>query len=290
MSLGYYPGCSLTATGVSYDRSARAVCEALGVGLTELEDWNCCGATAYFSVREAMSFAVSARNLALAAQQGHDTVVAPCSACFLGLRKTNLYMKKYPELGQRVSKALDAADMHYDGEVKVRHLVDVIMNDVGFDAIQEAVVKPLTGLKVAGYAGCQMVRPFTNFGELDDTEYPTVLSKIAEALGADSVDFPLSARCCGGSQMMTNEEVALGMCRELLTGMANSGADVVITTCPLCHMNLDMFQKTVNGRFGTSFSIPVLYFTQIMGIAMGLGDMGIDKNITAVGPKLTAFV
>jgi heterodisulfide reductase subunit B2 len=284
-SYAYFPGCSLKATAKPYETSLLDVAKALDVELRELDDWNCCGATAYFSVRETLSHAISARNLAIAEKQGLD-VVAPCSACYLGLSKTNHYLQDFPDLKKRVDDALAAGGLTYNGSVRVRHALEVFVQDVGIDAIEDQVKKPLDDLKVAGYAGCQMVRPYG----FDDPEVPEVLDRLTRALGGTPVDFPLASRCCGGAQVMTNQPIALAMCRELLACADGRQADVIVTTCPLCHMNLDLFQGKVNAAFGTSFHIPVVFFTQLMALAFGLGRTGIDKNIVPVGPKLAGLV
>jgi heterodisulfide reductase subunit B len=277
-SYAYYPGCSAKATGASYEQSLLSVARVLGVELEEIDDWNCCGATAYFSVREKLAMAISARNLALAEQQGKD-IVAPCSACYLGLAKANKYLKEFPETRETVCGALNAAGLTYNGTVDVLHALEIFIAEPMLSKVKASVKRPLTGLKVAGYVGCQMVRPYG----FDDAEYPESLDIISAALGATPVPYPMAARCCGGSQIMTNEEVALRMSKNVLLAAEKAGADCIITTCPLCHMNLDMFQAKVNAHFGTNFSIPVLYFTQLMGMAFEASDLGIEKNL--VGPS-----
>jgi heterodisulfide reductase subunit B2 len=271
----YFPGCSLSATGVPYDQSLKTVSKVLNVELEELDDWNCCGATAYFSVSETLSHAISARNLAIAEKTRKD-LVAPCSACYLGLRKTNDYLKEFADLRQRVDGALAAAGLNYQGTVHVRHLLDVYMNDVGLPAIKAKVGRPLVGLKVASYSGCQMVRPGAGF---DDMEFPVLLDQLVAGLGATPVKFPMAARCCGGAQMMTNEEMALRMCKNILLSAQENGADCIVTTCPLCQMNLDTQQGRINGVFQTDFALPVLFFTQLMGMAFGEKDLGLEKLI-----------
>jgi len=174
----YYPGCSLGATAVAYEASARAVSSALEVELIELEDWNCCGATAYFAIDGLLASCLAARNLALAEQRGLD-VVAPCSGCYTALNKTAAYLKEYPEVKTKVNEALAAADLHYDGGVKVRHLVDVLLNDVGLGTIQRGLSRRLEGLKVAPYYGCQLVRPAPGF---DDPELPRSVDDLVRAL------------------------------------------------------------------------------------------------------------
>jgi len=284
-SYAYYPGCSAKATGAPYEASLLAVARSLGIALEEIDDWNCCGATAYFSVREKLAMAISARNLALAEQQGKD-IVAPCSACYLGLVKANRYIKEFPETREMVVGALKAAGLQYNGSVKVLHALELFVEPAMLERVRAAVKRPLTGLRVAGYVGCQAVRPYG----FDDGEYPVALDKVTAALGATPVPYPVAARCCGGSQMMTNEEIALRMSKNILLAAAQAQADCIVTTCPLCHMNLDLFQTKINATFGTSFAIPVLYFTQLMGLAMRIDGLGIEQNIVGPSEGLAAWL
>lgn len=263
-----YPGCSLRVTARAYDQSARRVGAALGLTFEEIDDWNCCGATDYFSLSRLPAYSLVARNLALAADQGTTReVVAPCSACYLNLRKTDANMSSYPQLKQQVNQALAAGDLHYQpGSLHIRHLLDVIVQDVGLDAVTEHVTSPLTGLHVAPYYGCLIVRPDTGY----NTEYPTHLDKLLERLGATVTDFPLKTACCGGHMTQISEEVAFGMIRHLLQSAVDSGADMIVTLCPMCQLNLDAYQGQVNKLFHTHFHIPVLFFTQLMGLAFGM--------------------
>ncbi|MFH1464593.1 MAG: CoB--CoM heterodisulfide reductase iron-sulfur subunit B family protein [Pseudomonadota bacterium] len=284
-SYAYYPGCSAKATGAPYEQSLLAVAKVLDLDLQEIDDWNCCGATAYFSVREKLAMAISARNLALAEKMGKD-IVAPCSACYLGLDKTNKYLWEHPETRQHILNALAEAGLTYNGETKVLHALEMFIGEDCLKNVKARVTRRLTGLKVAGYVGCQMVRPYG----FDDPEYPESLDTLTAALGATPVKYPNAARCCGGSQIMTNEIVALRMTKNVLLTAVQAGADCIITTCPLCHMNLDMFQAKVNAEFGTSFAIPVLYFTQLMGLAMQVDGLGIEQNIVGPSAGLAAWL
>lgn len=281
----YYPGCSLKTTASSYEESLLAVATAIGIEMRELDDWNCCGATAYFSIREIVTHAISARNLAIAEKEGAD-IVAPCNACYMGLNKSNQSIQEFPDVKRRVDDALAAAGLEYNGTVRVRHLLEVFLNDVGTDRLKSLVKKPLEGLKVAGYTGCQMVRPLEGF---DDMEVPKTLDLLASAMGATPVKFQMAARCCGGSHMLTDDEMALRMCRAILLCARENQADVIVTTCPLCQLNLDAFQGRVNSMFGTDFDIPILFFTQLMGVAMGVGPLGLGRNIVKPGKSLARF-
>jgi len=284
----YYPGCSAEATGKAYDISTRALMAKLGVEMRELDDWNCCGATSYFSVRELDSFAIAARNLAIAQTQSDDDLIAICNACYTTLSKTNRYMNESDEVFKAVNGALGAVGRSYDGKKNVRHIMDVLINDVGLEAISEKVTRRLSGIKVAPYYGCQYSRPM---GTFDDPEFPTTMDELFKALGADVVDYPGKVKCCGGMMMMTKEDAALRMCHELLKTAADREADVIVAACPLCEMNLEAYQPRVNATFHTNFNIPVMYFTQLAGLAFGVepSKLAIDKQVVSCDGLLAAI-
>jgi len=284
----YYPGCSAEATGKAYDISTRVMMDKLGVELIELDDWNCCGATSYFSVRELDSFAIAARNLAIADKQGDEDLCVICNACYTTLAKTNRYMDESPEIFEAVNGALGAVNREYDGQKAVRHVMDILVNDIGLEALEAKVTRRLTGLKVACYYGCQYSRPM---GAFDDTEFPVTMDNFFQALGAETVDFPGKVKCCGGMMMLTKEEGALRLCHELLKGAQDAGADVIVCACPLCEMNVEGYQPRVNKTFGTSFDIPVMYFTQLAGLAFGADpkQLAIDKQIVSCDRLVAAI-
>ncbi|MFB3896362.1 MAG: CoB--CoM heterodisulfide reductase iron-sulfur subunit B family protein [bacterium] len=279
MKYAYYPGCSLSATAKAYDISSKLVSKYLGIELEELEDWNCCGATAYLSVSELLSFTFSARNLALAEKKGQD-IVAPCSSCFTILNKTNHYLAEFPKLKEKVDIALAEGGMKYTGSVKVRHLLDIYVNDLGYAKIKSKMNRELKGLNVACYYGCQMVRPKNEF---DDPENPTTLDELVATLGGTPVNYPVKAKCCGSSLMGTREELALQLVQQLLLCAKENNADCIVTTCPLCQINLDAFQDKVNSKFGTKYAIPTLFFPQLVGLALPIpvDDLAIDKGIVS---------
>src|SRR5512137_1558578 len=212
MKLAYFPGCSLKGLGRAYEESLLPVMKHLGVELEELEDWNCCGATAYMAIDEAKACVLAARNLALAEQQGAQSLLAPCAACYLVLNKTKHYFHDYPALKQTMDRALGAVGLKYSGDTPVRHPLDVLINDVGLDAIKQKVRKPLKGLKVASYYGCQIVRPYSTF---DDQYNPITMDRLLEAIGCTIVTFPLKTRCCGGSLTGTLPEPGL-LCSQII--------------------------------------------------------------------------
>jgi heterodisulfide reductase subunit B2 len=271
MKYSYYPGCSLERNASAYHKSTMAIAGPLGLEFNEVEDWNCCGATEYVTVDMLPAYALVARNLAIAADQnGAGTLVAPCSACYLNLRKTDHYLAESPEFAGKINTALAAGGLHYKpSTIKTRHLLDIVVNDVGYEAVKAQVKRPLKGLKVAPYYGCLIVRPAFD-GLFDDPEYPVALDRLMRALGAEVVDFPLKAHCCGGHMTQISQEVALEMLRRLLKNADDYSAHVIATLCPMCQLNLDMYQPAVNRRFQAKYELPVLYFTQLMGLAFGL--------------------
>ncbi len=286
MNYLYFPGCSLKGSGRAYEESFLAVSKVMEIGISELEDWNCCGATAYMSVSERKSFALTARNLSIAERhadrRGTVDMVAPCAACFLALTKTQKYLAEYEDISSKVHQALDTAGLSYEGRVRIRHPLDVFLNDIGLEKIKSHIERPLAGMKVACYYGCQIVRPFATF---DDQDNPTSMNMIMQALGAETLDWPLKTRCCGGSLTGTIQEVGMRLSYVILHEARRLGADVVATACPLCQFNLECYQKGMNKAYRDKISMPVAYFTQLMGMAFGIGERALGMQRIFVPPK-----
>jgi heterodisulfide reductase subunit B len=277
----YFPGCSCSSEGgtKAYDWSIRAVVKELDSELIELEDWNCCGSTPSGSVDELGAFCLASRDLALAEKRGLD-MITPCSACYVIFNRTNSYLKEHPQLKTKVDEALAAGGLEYHGTVRVRHALDVFTSDIGYDAIAAKAKKNLGGLKVAPYYGCQVVRPRLGF---DDPESPQSLDKLITSLGGQPVPFPLKSRCCGGSLIITEEDMALELTHKLLESASSNGAECLVTVCPLCQTNLDAYQSRVNQKFKTHYKLPVLFFTQLIGLALGIDSktLGLKTNIVS---------
>ncbi|MCA9949771.1 MAG: CoB--CoM heterodisulfide reductase iron-sulfur subunit B family protein [Anaerolineales bacterium] len=290
MKYNYYPGCSLERNARAYHESTTAVAAGLGIEFAEIDDWNCCGATEYMAIEALPAYALIARNLALAADQNGNgrQLIAPCSACFLNLSKTNRYMADSAKLAGQVNTALAAGGLYYRPDsVIVRHLLDIFVNDVGYDTLREKVTRPLYGLRAAPYYGCLIVRPAYD-SEFDDPEQPTTLDHLLRALGADVVDFSLKTACCGGHMTQISETVALGLIRRLLKNAVDAQADVIVALCPMCQLNLDAYQEQVNQHFAADYHIPVLYFTQLIGLAMGISQeqLGFGREFVDAAPAL----
>ncbi len=257
MKYAYFPGCSLHATAKEYDTSTRAACEALGIELVELEDWNCCGATAAYAVDRLLSLVWPARDLA------------------------NEMLKNKPELMEKTNKVLATIGLEYKGMIEVWHPLDLLVNDLGVEEIRKKVVKPLTGLKVATYYGCLLIKP-PSITKFENPENPQTLDKLTRALGAICVPWgKWKTRCCGGSLQMVKEDAMLELSKQILMAAESYGADCVVTACPFCQFNLDAKQSDINSVYGTEFKIPILYFTQLLGLALGIKpkELGLDKII-----------
>ena len=275
-----YWGCSLEGTGANFLLSLRPACEALGMEFEEIEDWNCCGASVSYAGASDLAIKVlNARNLALAEAKANYDIVAPCSSCYIQMIKVNHEIKEDPAVLKQVNECLAEGDLKYKGTIKVRHIQDVLYNDVGVDKIRERVTNPLSGLKVAGYVGCQSVRPY---GEYDSTVKPIVQDRLLEALGAEAVPFPKKMLCCGSGIFLPEMDYCLELVKTILEDALNHGAKMVSTVCPMCAMNLEMYQDRINKKYGTQLDVPIVYLTQLMAAAFGMDlkrDAALNRNV-----------
>ncbi len=274
----YYPGCSLHATAAEYDVSARLVCQKLGIDLHELEDWVCCGASAAHSTDHLLSLALPAHTLKQAEEKGLPLAV-PCAMCYSRLKFAlhELENKDTLDLVSRaISKELSTA-------VTVKHMLQVLADE----NISLPIVKPLSGLKVACYYGCLLVRPPEVVG-FDNAENPQTMDRLMERLGAEAIDWGLKTNCCGAGVAFARLDVVLKLSHRLLTLAQRSGADCIAVACPMCHANLDMYQKDMTAKFGQKTELPVLYFTQLMGLALGFSakELLLSKHLTDPLPML----
>jgi len=229
MNYLYYPGCSLESSSLEYDVSTRALMKALGVNLTEINNWNCCGASAAEPVSTLLSFALGARNLALAEAMGLDCdILVPCSACYINLKKVELERENIPGMVSQLNEILEIEDLSLQGNLRVRHLLDVLANDLGPDLISDNLKMDFSGLKLACYYGCQCLRPYAEF---DDPEEPRSMEPFITATGAEVFSWDMGARCCGASQMSTKPETASHLVQKILEDA--KGADAIITVCPM---------------------------------------------------------
>ncbi len=276
----YFPGCSSESTGLGLGLSTPAIAGPLEMDLLELEDWNCCGSTPYGSLDEVESVVVAARNLALAEKRGLE-LVTPCSSCFVILNKANRHLQENSGLMAQVNEALAVAGLEYHGSTRVRHIVDVLDQSITPEFISSKVKVKLNELKVAPYYGCQLVRPQYESG---DAENPQSLDRLVACLGAEVVNFPLKTRCCGGSLILTEEDKTLALTHKILQNSTANGAQCLVTACPLCQTNLDAYQSKVNARFKTGYKLPVLFITQLIGLALGIDAKSLGMHTNIVSP------
>jgi len=273
MKYAYYPGCSLESNAREYDLSARAACMALGMELMELEDWNCCGATSAHSTSHLLGLALPARNLGLAEEAGMDLAI-PCSACYNRLKSADYVMRQDPETHRAVEETVG---IKYRRPVNVYSLLEAVVSGAGLDAVTGQVKRPLEGLKVACYYGCLLVRPTAVTG-FDRPENPVLLDQLMEALGAKAMQWSYKTECCGASLALSSSEAVTGLVTVLLDMAEDSGAQAVVTSCPLCQANLEMRRRESN-------KMPVFYFTELMGHAFGLPESSVWFSKHLVDPR-----
>ena len=279
MNYTYFPGCSLESTAYDYDASARAVMQVLGSELVELPDWNCCGATGAEVISHLLSIALPARNLAKAQQIG-DQIVTTCSSCYFNLFRVNSHLALNPELQHELDLVLGEVGLRYDGKLRVRHLLELMVTDIGVKAIARRVQRSLNGIRVAPYYGCLVVRPYAEF---DGPDLPTSMDRLLTTLGADVVPYVMKTRCCGGVLMTTQKNIGLKLVGDILSPIRD--VDCVVTVCPLCQLNLEAYQREVAGKLGEPVHIPVLYFTQLIGLAFGLPEQDLKLKASLVGTQ-----
>jgi len=280
MNYLYYPGCSLTASAREYDLATRAVMAAAGVNLTEIEDWTCCGASVAAPISGLLSLSLSARNLALAEQTADvGQILVPCSACYLNLKKAHDALRNDTAGRARINDALAAVGLTATGSIRVRHLLDVLTVDLGARQLKPLLTRSLSGLSVAAYYGCQCLRPYREF---DDPERPVSMEPLIEATGAAVHPWEMGGRCCGASLVSTQPEAGLERVCAILK--AAKDADLIVTVCPMCQMNLDAWQARASRMSGEDLAITVLYLPQLLGLAMGLepNQLGLDLNLVIV--------
>lgn len=282
MKYSLYPGCSAEGSALEYKTATLAVFAALGVEIEELEDWTCCGASAASVRSELLGLVLPARNLALAERSGDSDMLVVCSACYTNFRRVTAAARNATTLA-KINKALEVESLIYYGTARARHLMDVIANDVPLQTIAERVRRPLSGLTVAPYYGCQTVRPYSPF---DDEQTPNSMTAIIEALGATVHRHDREASCCGTSLLMTKPDVGIAMVTEILE--ATTPADCLVTVCPMCHMNLDSYQDRVGKGLGHSVNIPVLFLPQLIGLAFDLPSeqLMLERHVVEVTPVL----
>jgi len=283
MTLAYYPGCSLHGTSREYDESFRAVTAALGIEMTEIDDWSCCGASSAHPTNHTLGVALPARNLALAAEQGADEVVAPCAACFNRLAAARYELKRDPLLAGHMSHILDRP---FANDVAVRNVIDLMLQRAPLIEEQAAAqieASPLAQMKLAAYYGCLLVRPAEITG-FDDAEQPSSMESVISACGATPVKWNMAVECCGGAFSISRTSSVVRLSRAIINDAREHGADAIVVACPLCHSNLDFRQAAMTLR--DQAPMPVLFLTQLVGLAIGLprDALGLSRHFVDTKP------
>ena len=286
LSFAYYPGCSQVASSAEYDASVRSVCRALGIELADIPDWTCCGSTPAHNIDPRLSAALSARNLVQAKNAGQVRITTPCPSCLANLRNADHKMEN-PEFADKVNRLLDEP---YTGGMTATSFLQVVFENIGPERLAKEVVSPLNGLKVAVYYGCLTTRP-AGLMAFDDEENPTSMDKLMEACGAKAVEFPFKTECCGASMATSCRDAVPTLGGRILELAKGAGAQAVVVACPLCQLNLDMRRSQITAKSGEGNPLPVFYFTQLIGLALGRpeSELGLDKLCVSPAAALRAI-
>jgi len=282
VDIGYYPGCALHGSSGDYEQSVRACLGKLGVGLRELDDWICCGATAAHSLNRKLAVALPARNLALAERDGLDEVFAPCPMCSMELLKAGRALVDDARVRQEMSEIVE---LPVSGLTSVLNLIQVFQK-VGYPRIVAARVRLLAEFRPACYYGCLLTRPADNL-EFDDCEHPSSMETLLQSLGAQPVEWNYKTECCGAGLTMADEATVLELSQRILTNAAEHGANCLVVACPMCHVNLDMKQADIERHYGVRHAMTVYYLSDLVGMALGLSEreLGVDRHFVAVGQR-----
>lgn len=281
MKYAYYPGCSADSTARDQYMSVNEVATALNIELSELKGWTCCGSTPAHHTDKNLSIALPAANLLMAKKTGLDMVVF-CAACYNRMKVANHEIKTNPKIRKDIAAVLGE---DYDGSVKVRHFVEVLLKDIGAKKLQDAFSHSLDGLKVASYYGCLLVRPH-DITQFDDPENPVSIDKLVTIMGGESVDWPHKVECCGGGFALTRTDIVLELSNSILNMAKAAGAQCMAVACPMCQINLDMRQGDINETKKRNYNMPVVYITQLLGLCLGVSPkkLGMDKCVVSPRP------
>jgi len=280
MKYAYYPGCSAHSTARDLHESSLAVARALGMELEELKGWICCGATAAHQTDHVLAVSLAAANLNLV-KASHLDVVVNCAACYNRMKTANHSIRSSPAVRTQVSEAIGH---DYDGSVEVRHMIEVLLEDLGPDGLRKKFKRSLRGMKVASYYGCLLVRP-PEVTRFDDPENPTSLDRLVTAIGGESLDWPGKVECCGGGLNLTRTDVAVRLSGSIVESAATSGADCIAVACPMCQTSLDLRQKDIARRAGKEYNLPVVYITQLLGLCLGISPRALGLSRLVVSPS-----
>jgi len=285
MKYAYYPGCASESTAREQHSSSLAVARKLGIDFVEIPNWSCCGATAAHQTDRLLAASLPAANLLTAQEMGLDVVVN-CAACYSRLKTANHEIATSPEMRKKVGETLGR---DYDGSVKVRHLLEVLLEDLGLETIEQRISHSLNGLKVAPYYGCLLVRP-PEVTQFDNPENPASMDRLVTALGGDSLDWPHKVECCGGGLALTRTDVVVKLTDSII-GMAQAaGADCIAVACPMCQANLDLRQSDIKKETRRDYNMPIVYITQLLGLCLGISqtELGLSKLMVAPSTVIDA--
>jgi len=284
MRYGLYPGCSYSGTAREFGESINVVCNKLGIELQELDDWICCGASSAHNTSHLLATALPLHTLISARKAGFKKLLAPCIACSWRLKTA---IKEMEEDEKLKTKAEEVVGKNYDGKIEVFNIVEFFTKEIGLKKIEEATNKSLKGLKVVCYYGCMLTRP-PGVANFDVVEDPQSMDSIMKSLGAESLDWPYKTECCGVSFALSRTDVVVKLCHDLLEEIKKLEADMVVVACPLCQTNLDMRQKEIEKKYNAKYGVPIVYFSQLMGLALGGSskDVGLQRLTVSPFPAL----
>lgn len=283
MKISYYPGCTLKNNAKNFEDSALCSLKRLEVEVEELERWNCCGTVFSLATDDLIHHLAPIRNLIRVKEANTNKVMTLCAMCFNTLKRANERVRSDPESLEKINEFMYREEVEYQGDVKVLHLLEMLRDEIKFENITKKVVKPLKNLKIANYYGCLLVRP-KEIG-LDDVENPTVLENLMTALGADAIDFPYKTECCASYQTVDKPEIVADRTYQILTSAQSQGAELVSLSCPLCAFNLDHRQKETVQKYPEFKNMPILYFTQLMALALGCPEKDLRLDLHYIDPK-----
>lgn len=275
MKFGYFPGCSQTGSAKEYDISLRKVIEKLGTSFDEIKDWSCCGATSAHATNHKLSTALAMRNIMLAEQQGMESIIAPCAACYNRLIMSQYEIANHSGIRQETQELLSAIFLK---DIKVFNVLELFLK-IGINKITENRKLELSDLKVACYYGCLLVRP-ASITKFDDAEQPTSMERIVEATGAKTIDWNYKIECCGAAHSIARRDIVVDLSKNIIDDARAHGANVMAVACPMCHTNLDMRQRAMRKKYPGHEDFPVLYLTELIGLALGMDEkaLGIDLH------------
>ncbi|UCG28857.1 MAG: CoB--CoM heterodisulfide reductase iron-sulfur subunit B family protein [Bacteroidales bacterium] len=283
MEVAYYPGCTLKANARNFEDSALFACEKLDIEIKELSRWNCCGTVFSLSTDDLIHHMAPVRNLIRVEENGSNRVMTLCAMCYNTLKRANERVKADPESLEKLNRVMYKEEVDYQGNVEVVHMLELLRDEIEFTNLASKVIKPLNNLKVACYYGCMLVRP-EGIG-FDDIENPSVLEDLIHVLEGQPVDFPFKTECCGAYQTVDKPDIIAERTDQIINSARNRGAEVMVMACPLCAFNLDHRQKITRQVYSGFRGMPVLYFSQLLALALGCGTETLKFDLHYFNPE-----